>query len=139
MSGGGRNGGSDAPSRTIQLVISTVLRTGVLTSLGVILAGLALDLVRYPAHRSSVGVARHLFTSGARYPHTFTAIFAGVVHGDAVSIMVLGLVVLLATPIVNVAVSALTFFHERDARFVAITTFVLVVLVGSFALGKVGG
>lgn len=136
---GGAHDSRDAPSRTIQLVISSVLRTGVLTSLGVILAGLALDLARNSGHRSSGTVAHHLFTPSAPYPHTFTAIFDGVIHGDAVSIMVLGLVILLATPIVNVAVSAITFVHERDARFVAITTLVLVVLIGSFALGKVGG
>jgi uncharacterized membrane protein len=47
----------------------------------------------------------------------------------------LGLLLLIATPVLRVAVSAIGFALEHDKRFVVITLVVLAVLVGSFAVG----
>lgn len=123
----------------VETAISAVLRVGVVTSLSLVVAGLLLDLVRHPARQSSAAVGSRLVTSAARYPHSFGAIFSGVAHGSGVAIMSLGLILLVATPVARVAVSVFAFAHSRDPVFVAVTAFVLAVLVGSFALGKVGG
>jgi uncharacterized membrane protein len=48
----------------------------------------------------------------------------------------LGLLVLVATPIVRVLGSIGAFLYERDWRFVGITTLVLVILLTSLLLGK---
>jgi uncharacterized membrane protein len=129
----------DPRARRVELVISMVLRVGVTASLAVIVGGLVADLVRHPAYTTSTRAARRLVSTAAHYPHGFGTIFAGVAHGDTVAIVMLGLMMLVATPVTRVAVSILTFVYERNALFVAVTTFVLVVLVGSFALGKIGG
>jgi uncharacterized membrane protein len=52
---------------------------------------------------------------------------------------VLGLLLLIATPVMRVAVSVLIFVHQRDWTFVVITSVVLVLLVLSFVLGRVEG
>ena len=50
-----------------------------------------------------------------------------------------GLLVLIATPVLRVAVSILAFWQEGDRKFVLITSVVLALLLASFLLGKVGG
>jgi hypothetical protein len=49
-----------------------------------------------------------------------------------------GLLMLIATPILRVAVSIVVFVVQRDWEFVAVTAFVLAVLLASFFLGKSG-
>jgi uncharacterized membrane protein len=55
------------------------------------------------------------------------------------SFVVLGLLLLIATPVMRVAVSIIAFAVQKDAIFVVLTTMVLLLLVLSFFLGKVEG
>jgi uncharacterized membrane protein len=50
-----------------------------------------------------------------------------------------GLLLLIATPVLRVAVSILAFVYQRDRAFVAITSIVLALLLTSFVLGRGGG
>ena len=52
--------------------------------------------------------------------------------------IVLGLVLLIATPVVRVIVSTVAFYRERDRVYVAITLLVLALLLVSFVLGRSG-
>lgn len=52
-------------------------------------------------------------------------------------VMMMGLLLLIATPVMRVAVSILAFAVQRDWRFVAITSVVLALLLLSFLLGNV--
>ena len=112
-------------------MISYVLRGGVLLSALIILIGL---VSFYLVYGSSSQRAAH----DASYPHSLTALVQGLAHADPLSVVTLGLVVLLATPVVRVAVSIVAFALEHDWRYVAITTAVLVILIASFLLGKGG-
>jgi uncharacterized membrane protein len=123
----GRND-RDAVARQADLVISKVLRGGVLSSASIIVVGVVTFYVRYALY----GADTHPF------PHSFGAVITGIVHGDARSVIVLGLLVLLITPVLRVAVSILAFALERDWRYVVITSIVLCVLVLSFFLGRGG-
>jgi uncharacterized membrane protein len=55
------------------------------------------------------------------------------------AIIALGLLILIAIPVMRVAVLVVTFIVERDWLYVAITAFVLLVLLTSFAIGEAGG
>ncbi len=57
-------------------------------------------------------------------------------HGQ--SVVALGLLILILTPILRVAISIVLFALERDHAFVVITTAVLSILIASFFLGKAG-
>jgi uncharacterized membrane protein len=50
-----------------------------------------------------------------------------------------GVLILIATPIMRVALSVVVFVLEGDRRFVAITSTVLLLLLLSFLLGRAGG
>ena len=52
--------------------------------------------------------------------------------------MTVGLLVLIATPVMRVAVSILAFAADRDWRFVAITISVLAILLVSLLVGRAG-
>jgi uncharacterized membrane protein len=116
--------------RQAELVISHVLRGGVLLSAAITLLGVLLFYLRFGPSGGH--------EAGAAFPHTLGGVVSGLAHGDALAIIVLGLLVLLATPVVRVAVSIIAFGLERDWRYVAITSLVLLILLLSFALGRGG-
>ena len=129
----------DERVRRTEVAISLVLRIGVVVSLLVVVAGLIDGMITYPAERTSASLGHHLINRGATFPHSFGAVFTGLGHGDPAAIVVAGLLLLVVTPVLRVAVSIVTFAYQRDAVFVVVTTFVLAVLIASFFLGTAGG
>ncbi len=118
--------------------ISAILRAGVGASLVLIVAGSLLSFLRdggYAAHRSEVA---RLTGEGGSFPRTLSWFFGGLVHLDGQAVIVAGLLVLIATPVLRVAVSAVVFARERDRTYVAITITVLLLLLLSFELGRAG-
>lgn len=120
----------DALLRRAELIISGVLRGGVLLSAGLIALGAILYYLRYATNG-------HPGTDTV--PHTLNAVFTGLRTLDPISVIATGLLVLLATPVVRVAVSIVAFALERDRSYVIITTIVLLILLISFFSGHAGG
>lgn len=115
---------SDDELKSIELVIGKVLRIGVIVAAIIILFGLLL----------------YIFTGNSGYgsgiyPTTFHAIFSGLLAGKAFAFIMLGLFVLILTPVLRVVVSIYSFYKEKDFLYVGITTFVLVILLVSFFIG----
>lgn len=119
-------------------LISAVLRVGVLTSLATILLGTVIAFVHHPEYISSPRSLLHLSRPGDTFPHTLRDVLTGLAGLRGQAIVVLGLLMLIATPVVRVAVSILFFLEEGDLTYVAITSTVLVLLVLSFFIGGVG-
>jgi uncharacterized membrane protein YfcA/uncharacterized membrane protein len=117
----------DALVRQAELVISLVLRAGVLVSAAVIFTGIVIFYVRYI--HAPAGFPTHL-----GFPHSLHAVLAGLGHGDPLAIIALGLLLLLATPVVRVLVSIIAFAIERDRLYTGITALVLAILLVSFFL-----
>lgn len=103
-------------------VVHHVLIFGLALSTVLILIGLGLDLVDHSQVPTSVpGFLETLRRTAALRPSGF---------------LTLGLLVLVATPILRVIGSTLAFPYERDWRYAAITFFVLVVVSLSLLLGQ---
>lgn len=124
--------GGEAPGKRrtideVEVVISRILQVGVLTSAVITLLGLVLFLV---TGRSGY--------SGDTFPKTLPAIFLGLLALKPYAIIMLGLFILILTPVFRVGVSILVFLKEKDTRFVYITGLVFVILIVSFLLGKAG-
>ncbi|MGH7079091.1 MAG: TSUP family transporter, partial [Acetobacteraceae bacterium] len=116
----------DSLTRKMELIISGVLRGGVLLSVAVIFGGVVYLYVQ----RLSGGI------SHTTYPDTLRELFVGLIAGNPVSVIVFGLMILLATPVVRVAVSIVAFAIEEDRTYVVITSLVLVILIFSiFGVG----
>jgi uncharacterized membrane protein len=106
--------------------ISRGLMAGVVLSGLIILAGLALFLVKGAASGESLTTLVDQQKTAA----DFGAILRGIGRADGKSLIQLGLFVLILTPISRVAMSVFLFLLERDRVFVLITTTVLLVLLG---------
>lgn len=103
-------------------VVHHVLIFGLTLSTVLILIGLGLDFVDHRQVPTSVpGFLETLRRTAALRPSGF---------------LTLGLLVLVATPILRVIGSTLAFLYERDWRYAAITFFVLVVVSLSLLLGQ---
>jgi uncharacterized membrane protein len=141
----GVTGGEDgslrdrARVRRVELAISALLRVGVIVSLAIIVAGTILSFVHHPTYVSSAAELARLTKPGAAFPHTLAQVLAGLREGRGQAVVVLGLLVLIATPVARVAVSILGFFYQRDRAFVIFTSVVLALLLLSFWLGRVEG
>ena len=113
--------------RKAELLISTVLRGGVLLSGAIILGGLAyFFLSKFSTHPLSLS-----------FPHTLPAVFHDLPRGEPLAVIGLGLLVLLATPVLRVMVSIVAFALEGDRTYVVITTVVLTILL--FSIIVIGG
>lgn len=128
----------------VEIIISNILRFGVLLSAAVILVGLLWLII---THHSGYGqdlfgnVARIIaFRDGGagQFPTALGEVLGGVLALKPYSIIALGLLLLILTPVIRVATSVLAFLYERDYLYVGITLFVLAVLVFGFIMGKGG-
>ena len=109
-----------------QAAVAAVLRYGSLASTLVMALGLVMILIRglaaYPPLES---------------PAPIKVVVARSLRFDGPGISELGLILLLLTPIVRIAVAAATFALERDCKYMLISLGVLVVVVLSivYAMG----
>ncbi len=129
----------DRRARAIERAIGLILRGGVLISLGLLVAGIALTFARNPAWLHDAPGFDALLRSGALAAPAITDLPAGLARLDGGAFSALGLLVLILTPVMRVAVSLLGFAVQRDRAYVAITAFVLAMLVVSFVVGKAAG
>lgn len=125
--------------RQVELLISNLLRIGVFTSLTVVVAGTILSFTHHPTYVSSSHELERLTRPGAASPHSVRDVVAGVKQFHGQDITMVGLLLLIATPVMRVAVSIFAFLYEGDRTYVAITSLVLCLLILSFVLGKAGG
>ena len=75
------------------------------------------------------------------FPHTLGQVWAGLLVLRPQAIIALGLLLLIATPILRVAVSIVAFAFERDLRFVVISTSLVlaILLLSNVLLGSMVG
>jgi len=125
--------------RKVELLISLILRTGVIASLLIIVTGLVLSFIHHPAYFNSPSMLKQITTPGRAVPHTLKEVFTGAIHLKGEPLITAGLLLLIATPVLRVAVSIFIFLAEKDWPFLLTTIFVLAMLILSFFLGKVEG
>jgi len=65
------------------------------------------------------------------------SIVMGALMGNASGIVYLGIVILIATPVVRVVLSLLYFFAEKDVKYVGITAIVLAMLLFALFSGRI--
>lgn len=117
---------------TMNEVVGNVLRFGVLTSAAVILIGTVLLV----AASGSSGISSSLTYNPNQIPHgTFDVSLSGLANGlvgfQPYSLIELGVIILLATPVSRVLISVFLFAAEGDRLYVYITAVVLALLLFS--------
>jgi len=123
--------------RKVELLISNLLRFGVLASLVLIIGGTLLSLAHHSEYLTSgVSFQRFIEPTDA-VPHSLAGLATGLKAFSGTAIAVLGILLLIATPVVRVGVSIFAFIYQRDRLYTLITATVFCLLLLSFVLGKV--
>ena len=117
-------------------VIRRVLWYGSLVSAAIITAGVAMHV--WSARLASTEPFLRPATGFQTLQYAPIDLPAGLSAGDPTAVVALGLLVLIATPVVRVASTVAYFLYKRDRTYLAITTFVLLVLLAGFAVGGAG-
>ena len=124
----------DAVVHCVEQIIGRLLRVGVIVSLSLLVAGTLTSFHHNRYGHTPADVAR-LIRGGERGPTSPHDLLDGLEDLRGQSLVLLGLIVLMLTPIVRVAVSIVAFGIQRDVAFVIITSIVLALLVLSCAVG----
>lgn len=126
---------SSTPDTAIQALVCHTLRIGVGLALAVCLAGGSVYLVRHGGE-ALPDYTQFSYTDPAFHPAestTLPGICGGVLAGSGRSLIQLGVLVLILTPVVRVLLSLLGYLRQRDWLYAAITAAVLaVILFNSF-------
>jgi uncharacterized membrane protein len=122
----------------VDVAISRLLRGGVTISIVVVLSGVLITFLHHPVYLSSRPALSELTGPSAVFPHTVPAVLHGAAERRGQAIVMIGLLLLIATPVARVAFSIVVFALQGDRLYVAITTTVLVLLIVSFVAGAAG-
>jgi uncharacterized membrane protein len=120
--------------RDIQLIIGQVLRSGTVISISIVFFGGILYMYR---HGSSVANYK-TFLGTPEFVRHFPGIFYSAFNLKGQAIIQLGIILLIATPILRVICSAIGFVLEKDYMYVAISVLVLCIIFMSTISGQVG-
>ena len=104
----------------INAILSLILKTGAYIGIAFMLAGLALFRGSFQPQSAAMPL------SGLRQ---------GIMKGDPLSLITLGLIILILTPVLRVLGAALTFLLvEKDRKYFLISLGVLIILLISISL-----
>ncbi|KMT20885.1 DUF1634 domain-containing protein [Clostridium cylindrosporum] len=109
--------------RNAEELIVKLLRVGVIVSSILITIGFIMLYVKGDTGYTNL------------YPKTFLEVFNGVINAEPYFIILLGLLILIITPVLRVFISIFVFLLEKDYIYVKITSLVLIILLSSFFVG----
>jgi len=115
----------------VETAVGVLLQVGVFVSGVVVLAGGILYLAFFGDSRPNY----HDFVGESAGLRSFHSVLRGVSHFDSQAIIQLGLLLLIATPVVRVMFSLVAFWLQRDRIYVIFTSIVLAILLYSLLGG----
>lgn len=116
----------------MDLIISRLLRGGVLLAAGVALVGGVIFLAQYGGQPTG----HHVFAGEPAELRSVWQIILGAARLRSRWLIQLGLLLLIATPIMRVAVSLVAFARQKDRMYVLVTAIVLGLLLFSLFVGR---
>jgi uncharacterized membrane protein len=122
----------DQQDRNLEQGLATLLRVGVLIAAGLVLVGGVIYLCRHGLEVPDLKPPFHGEPDEFRHPVNIIQL-AWDLRGRG--LIMLGLLVLIATPVLRVAFSALGFVRERDWVYVTVTLTVFVLLLLALFVG----
>ncbi len=119
--------------RQIELLIGTLLRVGVIVAACIAVAGGLWFLVGHGGEVPRYGA----FHGEPSILRSVVGVVQGVIALRSDAVIQLGLLLLIAVPILRVAVSIVAFAAERDWLYCAVTLLVLAILLFSLLGGRI--
>jgi uncharacterized membrane protein len=116
----------------VEQLIGRLLQAGVLIAAAVVVAGAAMMLLQH----GRAPVAFSSYSDAASPLHGLGGIFRGAAALDSMAIVQLGLVLLIATPVMRVALTLVAFTIQRDRVYILLTAVVLALLLYGLVWGR---
>jgi uncharacterized membrane protein len=116
------------PDKRLETIIGYTLRIGVIAAAVLVLVGGML----YLTENAFAPTGYHTFHAAAKNALSLSGIIRNALALNSLGIIQLGLLILIATPILRVILSVVAFALERDILYVVVTSIVLAVLLYSF-------
>ena len=116
----------------VEQMIGRLLQVGVFLAAAVVLLGGVMLLVQ----QGRAPVAFATFSPATSPLQGLTGIFRGALALDAMAIVQLGLVLLIATPVMRVALTLVAFALQRDRLYIVLTAVVLALLLYGLVWGR---
>jgi uncharacterized membrane protein len=117
----------------MQLLLGQVLRAGTVISISIVFFGGVLYLYR---HGHSTADYR-VFKGTPNFVHQAKGLFQGMASLKGQAIIQIGIMLLIATPILRVIFSAVGFMLEKDYLYLGISLLVLLIIIASMLSGSV--
>lgn len=123
--------------RDMELFLGKFLRFGVMLSCGITLLGGLFYLCQQGGILPDYSPTSEIlpFKGVDQNLRSISGILAGVLALNGASIIQFGVLVLIATPVIRVAISAIAFLIEKDYMYVVITLIVLAIILANMVLG----
>lgn len=115
----------------VEKIVGILLQVGVFVSGAVVFAGGILYLMKFGRTPASY----HIFTGEPPQLRNISSVISGASRLDGPSLIQLGLLLLIATPVVRVIFSLAAFWLEGDKIYLIFTTIVLAILLFSLLGG----
>jgi uncharacterized membrane protein len=118
----------------MQLIIGWILRGGVIASMTIVTIGGIFFVYRH-------GHSIPDYSKFRRVPDFISSpmgVLEGVIHLKGQAIIQLGIMLLIATPVLSVVFSAIGFIFERDRLYTFISLLVLLIIIMSAITGHIG-
>ena len=129
-----QKGKSSLKDKDIQVIIGWILRGGVAVSMILVFIGGVFFVYRHgysmPDYKTFKGIPFFVQNIGG--------ILNGVIMLKGQAIIQLGIILLIATPVIRVAFSAVGFLMEKDYLYTVITLIVLLIIIASMISGNAG-
>ena len=122
----------DWSDHEVEQIIGRLLQIGVMISAVVTLIGGVMFLIQHGQTLADY----HSFSTIPTPLWTLGGIIRGALAFDSASVVQLGLVLLIATPVMRVALTLVAFAMQRDRLYVLITTVVLALLLYGLIWGR---
>jgi len=117
-----------------RMLVSSMLRYGVLLASAVIVAGLVFLLIQV-GPRAFLSMPKTSISESTDLT-SIRAVVRELLPPEPEAVIEAGILLLIVTPVLTVGATAIAFAMERDWQYVAITTFVFAMLLLGFAIGR---
>jgi uncharacterized membrane protein len=120
--------------RDMQAVIGWILRIGVFVSMAIVTVGGVFFIIRHGFSSPDYSIFKGIPTFISSPRRIFEAVVS--LHGQA--IIQLGIVLLIATPVIRVVFAIIGFLMEKDYLYTLISAIVLLIILFSMLSGHAG-
>ncbi len=118
---------TENPDKRTELILGNLLRIGVISAGTIVLIGAVLFFIRHGNEIPNY----HNFKFDSLNVNDPSELFNELFALKSIAIMKLGILILIATPVLRVIVSVIAFLYEKDYMYVMFTLIVLAVLLYS--------